>query len=376
MTPTRPPLHGTRVIEIGNLIAAPYAGMLLADLGADVVKLEPPGGELGRSFGPYINGESAFFISVNRGKQSVIIDFRTDEGRKEAFEYCREADVIINNLRHGAMNRLGLGEPAIREVNPSVIYAVVSAFGADGPYAERSGIDVIFQGESGMMSITGEPESPPGKTATTIGDYVAGTNLALGVAAALADRTASGRGRRVDVSLRDGLLAVQGGWMALAFTGDTQPEKTGTASPFLAPNRAFATADGYMTVAIVADAHFDRLCEAIGRPELAERHPHNDDRMANRDELERELSAVFLTATTDNWLDLFSPLGIPVGRVLNLPETWTDPQVEHHEMVVTYQHSVAGPVRVIGSPIRVDGRPARSDQPPPALGEDGRPAGR
>ena len=367
MPPTRP-LSGTKVIEIGNLIAAPYAGMLLADLGAEVVKLEPPDGELGRSFGPYVNGESAFFMSVNRGKRSVVIDFRTDEGRAKALDSCRTADVVINNLRHGAMDRLGLGEASIRELNPAVIYGVVSAFGSDGPYAGRSGIDVIFQGESGMMSITGEPGSPPGKTATTIGDYVAGTNLALGVSAALADRASSGNGRRIDVTLRDGLLAVQGGWMALALAGNRQPEKTGTASPFLAPNRAFATADGHMTIAIVADAHFVRMCEAIDRTDLAEIYPGNDQRMAHRHELERELATVFRSATTDHWVEVLSPLGIPVGRILTLPETWDDPQVQHHEMVVTYQHPIAGPIRVIGSPIRIDGKPARADGSPPALG--------
>lgn len=367
MTTTRPPLSGIRVVEIGNLIAAPYAGMLLADLGAEVVKLEPPGGELGRTFGPYISGESAFFMSVNRGKRSVVVDFRTDEGKAEALDYCRTSRVVINNLRPGAMDRLGLAESDIRAVNPGVVYGMVSAFGTDGPYAERSGIDVVFQGESGMMSITGEPGSPPGKTATTIGDYVAGTNLALGVVAALAEPGSPGR--RIDVSLRDGLLAVQGGWMALAFASDAQPLKTGTASPFLAPNRAFATADGHMTVAIVADSHFVRLCEAIERTDLAETHPTNDDRMRGREALEHELSVVFSTQPTDHWIDLLAPLGIPVGRVLTLPETWVDPQVRHNEMVVAYDHPKAGRVRAVGSPIRIDGEPARSSLPPPVIGD-------
>lgn len=362
------PLTGIRVIEFGNLIAAPYAGMMLADLGADVVKLEPPSGDLGRGFGPYANGESAFFMASNRGKRSVVVDFRTEEGREAALELCRDADVVISNLRHGAMDRLGLSEDAIRAVNPSVVYGMVSAFGADGPYAERSGIDVVFQGEAGMMSITGEPGAPPGKTATTIGDYVAGTNLALGVCAALAGRASGGDGRRVDVSLRDGLLAVQGGWMALAFAGDTQPEKTGTASPFLAPNQAFATADGHVTVAIVSDRHFALLCRALDRDDLPARFPTNDIRMERSTELVGILATIFESEPTERWIDLLSPLGIPVGRVLTLPETWSDPQVDHNQMVVAFDHPIAGRVRVIGSPIRIDGRPSTTDIPPPALG--------
>jgi formyl-CoA transferase len=371
MPRTNAPLSGVTVVEFGNLIAAPYAGMLLADLGAEVVKVEPPSGDLGRSFGPYVNGESAFFLASNRGKRSVVVDFRTEAGLGQALEFCTNADVVINNLRPGAMERFGLSEEEIRAVNPTVVYGVVSAFGADGPYADRSGIDVVFQGEAGMMSITGDPGSPPGKTATTIGDYVAGTNLALAVCAALVERVGTGRGRRVDVSLRDGLLAVQGGWMALAFATDEQPPKTGTASPYLAPNQAFETADGWITIAIVSDRQFAELCDELGRPDLLDRYPSNDDRMAGRVDLVAEMGRILSTDTAESWIDRLAPLGIPIGRVRTLPETWTDPQVEHNEMVVTYDHPVAGSVRAIGSPLRIDGEPAISDLVPPTLGADG-----
>lgn len=371
MHPSSAPLTGVTVIEFGNFIAAPYAGMLLADLGADVVKVEPPTGDLGRSFGPYINGESAFFLASNRGKRSEVIDFRTSAGLNRAFELCARADVVISNLRPGAMDRFGLSEEAIRAANPSVVYGVVSAFGAEGPYADRSGIDVVFQGEAGMMSITGDPGSPPGKTATTIGDYVAGTNLALAVSAALVERASTGEGRRVDVSLRDGLLAVQGGWMALAFAENQQPDKTGTASPFLAPNQAFESADGFLTLAVVSDRQFADLCRELGRPDLLDRYPTNDDRMSGRVELVTEVGRILRDGTTDSWIARLSPLGIPIGRVRTLPETWTDPQVEYNEMVVTYDHPVAGSVRAIGSPLRFDGRPAISDLAPPALGSTG-----
>lgn len=363
------PLSGIRVVEFGNLIAAPYAAMLLADLGADVIKVEPPSGDLGRAFGPYVGGESAFFLAMNRGKRSVVLDFGSEEGRARAFELCRTADVVVNNLRRGAMDRLGVSEEAVRAANPSVVYGVVSAFGADGPYADRAGIDVIFQGESGMMSITGEPGSPPGKTATTIGDYTAGVNMALGICAALTDRATTGRGRRVDVSLRDGLLAVQSGWNAIAFVTGRQPDKVGTASPYLAPNQMFDTADGHVTLAIVSDRHYRILCDSLGRPDLAERFPTNPDRMEQRQELVAELQSVFTGRSTEEWVSILTDAGLPVGRVLTLTEVWEDPQVIHNEMVIEYEHPAAGAVRGIGSPIRLGGRPARHPAPPPSLGQ-------
>lgn len=362
-------LNGIRVVEFGNLIAAPYAGMLLADLGADVVKVEPTTGDLGRQFGPFVNGESAFFLAVNRGKRSAVLDLGTSEGQQAGILLCSGADVVLHNLRRGAMERRGLGYEVIRGANPQVIYAVVSAFGPEGPYADRSGIDVIFQGESGMMSITGDPGSPPGKTATTIGDYVAGTNLAMAVCAALVERSTTGAGRRVDVSLRDGLMAVQSGWNAIAFASGSQPEKTGTASPFLAPNQAFETEDGWMTLAIVADHHFQVLCEVVDRPDLLRAYPTNELRMQHRRQLAAELQQMFITDSTRSWVERLTQAGLPAGRVLSLPEVWDDPQVRHNQMVVTYEHPVAGETRAIGSPIQADGSALRAHAPPPTLGQ-------
>lgn len=363
------PLSGVRVAEFGNLIAAPYCTMLLADLGADVVKAEPPSGDLGRGFGPYINGESAFFLSTNRGKRSVIIDFKTPSGRDAAFELAASADVVVNNLRHGAMDRLGLDEASLRERNPDLIYAAVSAFGSDGPYAERVGIDIVFQAESGMMSLTGEPGTSPGKTATTIGDYLAATNTALAICAALVGRASGGAGRRIDVSLRDSLIAVQAGWNAIAFESTAQPDKTGTASPFLSPNRMFATSDGYFVIAIVSDRHFSLMCEAIERTDLSASFHSNDDRIERRHQLEELLEPIFAEHSTAHWIEAFTKVGVPCGRVLTLPEVWEDPQVRHNEMVVDYVHPVAGSVRGLGSPIRIDGAPARSEIVPPPLGD-------
>ena len=361
------PLDGVLIVELGNLIAAPYAAMLLADLGARVIKVEPTSGDLGRQFGPYQKGESAFFMAVNRGKESVAIDTKDWVSKRVLDNLVRKADVVLHNLRHGAMDRLGLGEERCRELNPNIIYAVVSAFGADGPYAKRPGIDVIFQGESGMISITGDPKDGPRKTATTIGDYVAGTNMALSISAALVERPR--RGRRIDVSLRDGLLAVQSGWNAINFAGHKQPERTGTASPFLAPNQVFEASDGHFTLAIVSDRHFELLCDAIERADLAEAYPTNEERMADQVSLVRKLARVFKAEAVDYWIELLEQAGLPVGRVLTISEAFDDPQARHHEMLVEFEHPVAGHVRTTGSPLRVDGEQARATRLPPILGQ-------
>ena len=361
------PLGGITVVEFGNLIAAPYACMLLADLGARVIKVEPPGGDLGRRFGPFVNGESVFFMSVNRGKESLAIDTKDWVSKRVLDNLMRKADVVVHNLRHGAMERLGLGEERVRELNPKVIYATVSAFGSDGPYARRAGIDVIFQGESGMISITGSPNGQPGKTATTIGDYVAGTNTALAVAAALAESPT--RGRRIDVSLRDGLMAVQAGWNALGFTAHKQPERTGTASPYLAPNQVFEAKDGPFTLAVVSDRHFELLADALERPDLVADFPTNEDRMAGRDSLARKLNRLFKSEDVEYWVTLLDRVGLPVGRVLTLAEAFDDPQARHHEMLVEFDHPVAGHMRATGSPIRIDGGQARSTAIPAVLGQ-------
>lgn len=368
---TAGPLSGIRVIEFGNLIAAPYAGMLLADLGADVVKVEPPGGDLGRNFGPHIEGESVFFMAVNRGKRSIALDPKHPDGRRWLRRLVESADVILNNLRHGAMERMGLGETDVREINPGAVYAVVSAFGADGPYAERAGIDVVFQAESGMVAITGREGDPPQKTATTIGDYVAATNAALLISSALVERARTGRGRRVDVSLRDGLLAVQSGWWALYFATENQPPRTGTASPYLAPNQIFETADGHMALAIVSDRHYQILCEVLGRPDLADRYPTNDARMQNRRDLVDELIPLFRQRTTEEWVTLLTEAGLPVGRLLDFAGVERDPQIEHNQMIYEYRHPKAGSLRGVGSPLRIDTTPARAESPPPTLGQHG-----
>ena len=363
------PLSGIRVVEMGNLVGAPYGGMALADLGADVIKVELPGGDLSRAFPPFVSGESAFFAAMNRGKRSVALQPRHPGARRWLVELVSNADVLLHNLRHGAMERLGLGEPEVREINPGVIYAVVSAFGSDGPEAARPGIDLIFQAESGMVSVAGHPDDPPQKTATTIADFLAGTNIAFLVCAALVERARTGRGRMVEVSLRDGLVAAQSTWNAIALAEGGQPPRLGTASPFTAPNQLFETGDGLLALAVVADSHFRRLCEVIDRPDLAERFPTNPERVAHRRRLAEELRAVFATEGVDAWIERIGSAGVPVGRVLTLPEVMEDPQALHQEMFYTESHPRLGNLTQTGSPFRVDSESARAHHPAPALGE-------
>ncbi|MDH3190724.1 MAG: CoA transferase, partial [Acidimicrobiia bacterium] len=360
------PLHGVTVVEFGNLIAAPYATMLLADMGARVIKVEPPMGDLGRRFGPFQNGESAFFLAVNRGKESLALDTKDWVSKRVLDNLVRKADVLVHNLRFGAMERLGLGEARARELNPTLIYTVISAFGATGPYAARPGIDIVFQGESGMISITGDAKDGPRKTATTIGDYVAGTNAAFAIAAALAEEPRPGK--LIDVSLRDGLLAVQSGWNALSFVNEEQPDRTGTASPFLAPNQVFEAVDGPFTLAIVSDRHFELMADALERPDLVEKYPTNESRLEHRAQLTRALNRIFRDDGAEHWVELMDRAGIPAGHVLTLAEAFDDPQSRHHGMLVEFEHPVAGLVQTTGSPIRLNNAQARSDSIPPTLG--------
>lgn len=341
--------------------------MLLADLGARVIKVEPPSGDLGRQFGPFQNGESAFFMAVNRGKESLSLNTKDWVSKRALDNLVKKADVVLHNLRHGAMDRMGLDETRCRELNPRLIYAVVSAFGATGPYANRAGVDVIFQGESGMISISGAPNDGPRKTATTIGDYVAGTNMALAIAAALA--RSPREGGRIDVSLRDGAMAVQSGWNAIAFVNKAQPERTGTGSPFLAPNQVFRSSDEPFTLAIVSDRHFALLADALERPDLVDDFPTNEDRMNNLKSLQGKLERIFKTETADYWIQLLGQVGIPAGAVLTLAEAFDDPQARHHNMLVEFDHPTAGHVRSTGSPIRINGEPALNEKIPPVLGE-------
>ena len=368
------PLDGIRVIEFGNLVAAPYCGMLLCDLGAEVIKVEPTSGDLARAIGPFINGESAFFMAVNRGKSSLAADPKIPAVAAALRRLVTRADVVVHNLRLGAMERIGLGPAELMVEAPGLVYAVISAFGTTGPSAGRAGIDLVFQGESGMMSITGEEGEAPHKTATTIGDFVAGTNAAVAICAALLGRSVSGKGRLVEVSLRDGLIAVQAGWNAQFLATGRQPDRTGTASPVTAPNQTLRTGDGHINLAVVSDRHFLEVCRLLSLDDLIHdpRFADNASRVSNRAGLAQVIESVLEKKSTDHWMRLFGEAGLPVGRLLDLSAVFDDPQVIHNEMLVEMEHQTAGAIKVSGSPLRLDGEPARARGAPPILGAGSR----
>lgn len=361
------PLVGIKVMEFGNLIAGPYCAMLLADLGAEVIKVEPSSGDLARAFGPYVNGVSYYFAAVNRGKKSAVINPRADGSKEWVRRLCVDADVIVHNLREGAMQRAGLGYEDLVAENPGLVYAEISAFGSSGPDAGRAGIDIIFQGESGMMSITGEEGAPPAKTATTVGDYLAGTNAAMAVSAALVGRATTGKGRKIEVSLRDGLIAIQSTWNAMYFASGEQPGRVGTASWFTAPTETFPTADGFFNLAIVSDGHFEILCDDLGLDIVADPlFATNEARVEHRAELNKVFKPIFASDTTDAWMERLLGLGLPAGRLMTLGEVFDDPQVRHNQMKVDLPDGVA----VTGSPVRMSGEPSPAPSAAPLLGAD------
>ena len=361
------PLEGIKVVEFGNLIAGPYCAMLLADLGADVTKVEPSSGDIARAFGPYVDGVSYYFAAVNRGKKSAVINPRADASKEWVRKLCLDADVIVHNLRYGAMQRAGLGYDDLAEGNPGLVYAEISAFGSSGPDAERAGIDIIFQGESGMMSITGEEGAPPAKTATTVGDYLAGTNAAMAVSAALVGRATTGKGRKIEVSLRDGLIAIQSTWNAMYFASGDQPGRVGTASWFTAPTETFPTVDGFFNLAIVSDGHFKILCDDLGLDIVADpRFATNEARVEHRTELNELVKPIFASDSTDAWMERLLGLGLPVGRLMTFGEVFDDPQVQHNRMRVELPDGAA----VTGSPVRMTGEPSLAPSAAPRLGAD------
>lgn len=361
------PLTGFRVLEFGNLIAGPYCALLLADMGAEVIKVESRGGDLARAFGPYVGGTSYYFSAINRGKKSVVINPRAAESKRWVLKLVETADVVVHNLRHGAMQRAGLSYEDLSLLNPGLVYAEVSAFGSSGPDAARAGIDNIFQGESGMMSITGAEGDPPAKTATTVGDFLAGTNAAFGVAAALAGRGRTGQGRKVEVSLRDGLIAIQSTWNAMFFASGEQPGRVGTGSWFTAPTNSYATSDGYLNLAIVSDGHFEILCEGL-RLDIKddERFATNELRVEHREVLDGLMAPVFESDSTDSWLAKLHEWGLPAGRLMSFAEVFADAQVRHNGMQIELDDGTPA----TGSPIHLDSGQSAALAAAPALGAD------
>ena len=366
-------LEGVKVLDLTQIMAGPYCTMMLADMGADVVKVEKPnGGDDTRRMGPpFIEGESAAFLGINRNKRSIVIDLRSDAGRELAPRMARGSDILVQNFRPGALERMGLGYEQVREINPALVYCTISGFGATGPYSHRGGFDLVTQGMSGLMSVTGHPDGPPAKIGVPICDLNAGMFGAIGILTAYINRLRTGQGQHVDTSLLEGGIAYTFWESAMYFATGDIPEPKGSAHRLTAPYQAFETSDGYVNIGAANQANWERLCAAIGRDELVAdpRFVEPRDRMNNVDELVSTLEGTFVQQTSDHWLEILEAANVPAGPINDLAQVYDDPQVQAREMMVETDHPVAGRVKNIGIPIKLSETPGRFQRPAPTLGQ-------
>ena len=368
------PLSDVRVIELAHIMAGPCCGLMLADMGADVIKIEKaPGGDDSRRFlPPDIGGESAAFLMMNRNKRGIVVDLKTAGGKQVARRLLADADVVIENYRKGTMERLGLGYESLRQANPGLIYCEISGFGRTGPYAERGGFDLIAQGMSGLMSITGEaPGRPPIKCGAPMADITAGILGAMGVLAAYIQRAKTGQGQRVDTSLFEAGIVHTYWQSAIAMASDTAPGPMGSAHPLNAPYEAFETTDGWITLGAANQANWLKLLGLIAAPELGEdpRFTNNHDRITHRIELAKALAPIIRTRTSADWLRRLEAAGVPAGPVLDVAEMHRDPQTLAREMVTKAPHTKLGPVKTLGAPVKFSATPGGVTRGAPLLGE-------
>lgn len=366
-------LSGIRVIDAATMVAGPIAAAMLGDCGADVIKVEPLGGDESRTFGPNRDGQSGVFVGVNRNKRGIALDLRSGPGLELFLHLCDGADVLIDNLRPASKERLGIDDETLRSRNPGLVTVSVSGFGATGPYAGRPGLDPIAQAFTGMMDTTGMRDGAPLKAGPPIADTSAGHLAAFGAMAALFARTATqGRGQSVSVSLVDALIHLQSPWIGQYFLADYVQPRIGNASNFYAPYNAFHCSDGGL-VHVVAfnDRYFLKLCEAVGREDLATdpRFAAAPDRLARRDQIHAEIEPWFLARKRDEAIEVLIAHDVVCSPVLAYPETFAHPQVIANEMSVPVEHSVLGPLRVPGIPTKLGATPGAVRLPPPALGE-------
>ena len=360
-------LDGLRVLELTHVMAGPFCGQVLADMGADVIKVEPPGtGDSSRrSMG------TGAFLAVNRNKRSVALDLK-DPAHREAFLVLADgADVVLENNRPGVAARLGVDAETLRARNPRLVYASISGFGQTGPYAQRAGYDLIAQGLSGVMSVTGEPDGDPIKCGIPVGDLSAALFCAVGILSALAARERTGEGQVVDTSLFEGALALSIWETAELWATGRAPGKLGSAHRLTAPYQALRTADGHLTVAGNTQPHWEKLCAVIGCEELVDdaRFTTNADRMANRPDLVAQLESATTRETTAHWVDALLEAGVPAGPILDYAQVVEDPHTRARDMVVEMEHPEAGTVQALGIPVKLSATPGTIRRPAPLLGQ-------
>jgi crotonobetainyl-CoA:carnitine CoA-transferase CaiB-like acyl-CoA transferase len=367
------PLDGILVIDLSRVLAGPYCTMALGDMGATVIKIEMPGsGDDTRAYGPpFLNGESTYFMSVNRNKKSLTVNLKHDQGKEILRQLIRRADVLVENFRPGTLDGLGFGYEATHTLNPRLVYCSISGFGQTGPDAQRPGYDLIAQAEGGVMSLTGDPDGPPMKVGLSFADITAGMNAFAGIGLALLARERTGEGQRIDVSLLDcqvSLLTYQAG---IYFATGQNPPRLGNKHPSITPYETFEASDGYIIIACGNQGFWEQFCKLAGVEHLLadERFTTMKKRVENRQVLTPLVAAVVRTRTRQEWREILDREGIPCGLIKDVADVCTDPQILARDMVVQLQHPTAGPISVNGIPIKLSATPGEIKDAPPLLGE-------
>ena len=367
-------LEGVRVLDLTRALAGPFCTLMLGDYGADVIKIELPGaGDDTRHWGPpFIGEESAYFLSINRNKRSLTLNFKEEQAREVFLKLVAQSDVVVENFTPGVMGRLGLEYATVKQANPNIIYCSISGFGQDGPYQSRPAYDQIMQGISGLMSITGELGGEPQKVGVAVTDIGSGMWAAFAVMSALHHRSQHGEGQYIDISMLDAQIAWLTYQAAYYFAYDRPPQRLGAAHPTLVPYQAFMCQDGkYLNVAVGSERLWDRFCQAVKREDLKDRPEFatNGVRVENRATLVPLLQEYFLTRAADDWVADLQQHNVPAGPINDLADVFSDPQVLHREMLLEMNHPTLGAIKQTGLPIKFSLTPGGLDRPPPLLGE-------
>jgi len=367
------PLKGLKVLDLSRVLAGPYCTMLLADFGADVIKIEPPHvGDDSRAFGPFVGKESAYFMSLNRNKRSMVLDFKNNKHVEVFKEMVTKADIVVENYRPGTMEKFGLSYDVLKEINPKLIYAACSGFGRTGPYRLKPAYDIIVQAMGGIMSITGENKDTPTRVGASVGDIVAGIFTAYGIMLAIYDRDKTGKGQLVDVGMLDCQVAILENAIARYVTTGDIPVPLGNRHPSITPFSAFTAKNGQIIVGAGNDRLWIKLCNVLNKPELLadSRFTTNGDRTEHYKELHAILNETMLAKTISEWMSVLEEAGIPCAPINNIEMILNDPQVNSRDMIVEVKHPVAGTLKMPGIPIKLSDSPGVIEKPAPLLGHD------
>ena len=365
-------LEGIKVLDLTRVLAGPYCAMMLADFGANVIKIEPPNvGDDSRAFGPFVGKESAYFMSLNRNKRSITLNFKREEEVELFREMVKQADVVLENYRPGTMEKFGLGYDELKKINPKIIYAACSGFGHSGPYMLKPAYDIIVQAMGGIMSITGPEGGEPTRVGASVGDIIAGMFTAYGVMVALFHRERTGEGQKVDVGMLDCQLAVLENAISRYTTSGAVPKPLGNRHPSITPFASFTAKDGYIIVGAGNDRLWVKLCNILGCPELIEdeRFNNNGNRTTHAVELQHILDNIFKAKTIAEWLELLEKAELPCAPINTVDKIINDPHIKAREMMVELEHPVAGHLKMAGVPVKMSATPGAVETPAPMLGQ-------